>query len=371
MSGGGKRRRRNPAGSDLPSGGGDWGVWARELNVSRFSDSNWLLNGGRYFGSYASLLDMPSRGASSNESRVVAENASGLIVCAMLPRVALLASLVAAGVLRTRVSSGSFASRTQAPPIANVQTIDLSRLAGPPVSNERSSGRRDRSSDCRRQFRRRDPASRARGEDGRLVARGRSGAIGRPHAERSRTGDLRHMRPARLSPAAGDRHHAEAANQPRHRGRRVNEPGVYQLPPHSSYLLAALVAAGGLAEDAGPKVGSRFHGQLSLGGFPGAEFDRNPVGKRTQSEGVSHVCLNLAESVRGDGGRYIPDGVITVEAAAAALSCDRPGRKPGQFEFPINHEVRCWMRSPGRAGIVFLADKVYVLRSAPDGSKMR
>jgi protein involved in polysaccharide export with SLBB domain len=55
------------------------------------------------------------------------------------------------------------------------------------------------------------------------------------------------------------------------------------------------------------------------------------------------VCLNLNESIpQGEGNRYLPDGaVITVEKRQPQpYHVIGLVNKPGQFEYPVNHEVR-------------------------------
>jgi polysaccharide export outer membrane protein len=303
----------------------------------------------------------------------------GSSLAAMLPRVALLASLVATGCASERVyRAAHLPAELQAPPIANVQTIDLSRLAGPPVSNERIE-RGDVIEVAIAAGLSSDAVTRLPvriGEDGAALLP----EVGPVQLAGLTLNEAEQAISATCVQRGFYRQPQVTVTMRKQRTNRVtvvgavNEPGVYQLPRNSSYLLAALVAAGGLAEDAGPKVEIRGStGNSALADSLEPNSTGIQLASATQSEGVSHVCLNLAESVaRGDGGRYIPDGaVITVEKRLPQpYHVIGLVEKPGQFEFPINHEVRV-LDAIAQAGgeSVFLADKVYVLRSAPDGSK--
>lgn len=291
--------------------------------------------------------------------------------------------LVAIGCAGGRVHTAAhLPAELRAPPVANVQTIDLSRLAGPPVDSE-------------------------------LIERG--DVIEIAIAAGLSSDDVTQL-PVRVAengtallpeigpvPVAGltllDAEEAIRAastergvyRQPqvtvtmqRQRTNRitivgaVKSPGVHQLPRGSSYLLAALVAAGGLADDAGPKVEVRCpSGASALAGpTPGAGASGVQLASGLQPagpEGVTQVCLNLADSAsQGQGSRYLPDGsVITVEKRLPQpYHVIGLVNKPGEFEYPINHEVRV-LEAIAQAGGASqsLADKIYVIRPQPDGKE--
>ncbi len=158
----------------------------------------------------------------------------------------------------------------------------------------------------------------------------------------------------------------------------VNTPGVQDLPRSSSYLLAAIVAAGGLADDAGLKVEIRAPtGNTTLAQQPPAA-DSTGVQLTSGQEpidgsGVTYVCLNLADSVaRGDGSHYLPDGsVVTVEKRQPQpYHVIGMVQKPGQFDYPLDHNVNV-LEAIAQAGGVsnLLADKIYVIRPEPTGDE--
>jgi polysaccharide export outer membrane protein len=269
----------------------------------------------------------------------------------------------------------------QAPPVVNVQTIDLSRLAGPPVNNDVI-------------------------ERGDVIEVSIAAGLSPDDVTRIpvRVGDdgtalLPEVGPVQLAGLDVTTVEQTIAATCSQRGfyrqpqvtvgvrdqRRnritvvgaVKEPGVHQLPRSTSYLLSAIILAGGLAEDAGPKIEIRYPtGDSALAGSPPAEPGPNGVqltGMNAPSGGgVAYVCLNLTDSsLREPGGRYLPDGsVITVEKRQPQpYHVIGLVQKPGEFEFPQNRELRL-LGAIAQAGgtSLGLADKIYVIRPKPDGS---
>ncbi len=151
----------------------------------------------------------------------------------------------------------------------------------------------------------------------------------------------------------------------------VNEPGVYPLPRSSSDVLAALTAAGGLAEDAGTHITIRClattEGDVRLAGYNEASLS-SPGGRPTL------VTLNMAEVVDSPGeGYYLPDGsTIRVEQRnPAPISVVGLVRKPGQYDFPTNHDLRVFGAIGLGGGISSqLANEVLVMRYHPETGEL-
>jgi len=152
----------------------------------------------------------------------------------------------------------------------------------------------------------------------------------------------------------------------------VEEPGIHELPRGSSYLLSAIVAAGGLAEDAGTKVEIRQPGGSSRLAMPPAANASGvqPAGYTT-SQAPAYVCLDLAEAVNhGSQGNYLADGsVVTIERRQPPpVQVMGLVRKPQELEYPVNHGMRL-LGALAQAGGVSskVADKIVVLRQTPAG----
>lgn len=288
--------------------------------------------------------------------------------------------LVAVGCAGGRVHTAAhLPAELQAPPVANVQTIDLSRLAGPPVDSEliergdviQIAIAAGLSSDDVTQLpvRIADDGTALLPEIGPVPVAGLT-LLG---AEQAIAATCR-QRGFYRQPQVTVTMQRQRTNRITIVG-AVKSPGVHQLPRGSSYLLAALVAAGGLADDAGPKVEVRSPsgGSTLAGQTPGTSGVQLASGLEPAGpEGVTQVCLNLAESVvQGQGSRYLPDGsVITVEKRLPQpYHVIGLVNKPGEFEYPINHDVRV-LEAIAQAGgsSQSLADKIYVIRPQSDGT---
>jgi len=151
----------------------------------------------------------------------------------------------------------------------------------------------------------------------------------------------------------------------------VEEPGIQELPRGSSYLLSAIVAAGGLADDAGTKVEIRHPGGGSqLAAPPAGQWPVRPAAYAARPE-PSYVCLDMAEAVqRGSRGNYLDDGsVVTIERRQPPpIQVMGLVRKPQELEYPVKHDLRL-LGALAQAGGVSskVADKVLVVRHRPDG----
>jgi len=277
--------------------------------------------------------------------------------------------------------AGHIPPELQAPLVENVQTIDLSRFAGPPVNNDMI-GRGDvlsvslaaglGSDDVTNLFVRvGDDGTALLPEIGRVPLAG----LNLMEAEQQIATACVHRQLYRQP-------HVTVAMERRQINRvtvvgAVEEAGIFELPRASSYLLAAIVAAGGLSKDAGARVEIRRSGSGNrLAGQP--DGAAGPSGVRLASNTTDIpsaqadcVCLNLAEAVsRGKGGEYLPDGsVVTVQKRQPdPIQVVGLVRKPGQYDFPLNHDLRLFGAIAQAGGLsTKVANKVLVLRQLPDG----
>ena len=159
----------------------------------------------------------------------------------------------------------------------------------------------------------------------------------------------------------------------------VKEPKTYSLRSGQSNLLAALVAAGGLTDDAGTVVEIRHPGFLN-----GHQTPRIASHSGTYAQGSAIELANheeLSTSVAGNtnvvrvdlvsatkepsGGYELPDGaIINVQRHdPEPIHVFGLVRKAGEYDFPVGKELRL-TSAIALAGDISnpLADKVYVIR---------
>ena len=164
----------------------------------------------------------------------------------------------------------------------------------------------------------------------------------------------------------------------------VEEPGTYELPRGASSLMAGLVAAGGLSEEAGVDVEIRHQGpprdvpDLLQAGEP------RPAGPNWAEQVAHHqypssapaagrtIHVNLiAPEVQGVGKHALEDGDVVHVAKRDLQPIYVMGlvKKPGEFKLPSNKELRV-LDSLALAGGCSsqVADKVVVIRRLPDQS---
>ncbi len=154
----------------------------------------------------------------------------------------------------------------------------------------------------------------------------------------------------------------------------VPETGEIELPRNSSSLLAALVAAGGLTEDAGRIVEIRHPRP------PGTAPDpRQPPGQRVAGGGDGYqpvqpgpaygaqiTSVNLASAIaEGNGGGYLRDGDVIHVTKRVPKPIYVMGlvRQPGEFELPPNQDVYmlgALAKAGGRS--MQMANKVFIIR---------
>ncbi len=163
----------------------------------------------------------------------------------------------------------------------------------------------------------------------------------------------------------------------------VKKPGMYDLPRGSSSLLAALVAAEGLSKEAGVEVEIRRGAVRSgPGAIPGAAprlaSDRGVGGQSVSYQepepafpGLpATLTVNLAEAARNRRASYsLEDGDVVHVAKRTLKPIYVQGlvRKSGEFEYPVNQELRLLDALALAGGISNpVADQVLVIRQVSD-----
>lgn len=149
----------------------------------------------------------------------------------------------------------------------------------------------------------------------------------------------------------------------------VNSPGEYPLPSESSTLLAALVAADGLADNAGSYVEVRMPasaGAASQAQAAGAQVV--PAGHTVvaMKQGLQAYRVDLASLSEDESSRRtIPDrGVVMVEKRdPAPIQVIGLVRKQGQQDYPVGRDLRL-LDAVSQAGGMSsgFADKILVIR---------
>jgi len=158
----------------------------------------------------------------------------------------------------------------------------------------------------------------------------------------------------------------------------VEEPGVVKLPRNSSYLLAALVAAGNLTEDAGPDI--KIRRRMTSGGPPNMLSPNSPrlaTGPHAElasygqpgSSAPQTIHVNLLNAVEaGQQSHYLEDGDVVVVEKREPRKVHMMGlvRKPDEYEIPPGEDLHL-LQALGLAGerTSQLADKVLILRQVP------
>jgi len=153
----------------------------------------------------------------------------------------------------------------------------------------------------------------------------------------------------------------------------VEKPGTCSLPRSSSYLMHALMGAGGLAEDAGTLVEIRRPvGPTALASAeqPGAG-DVQLAGATMPAGRVSRVCLNLAEAAgQPHATQYLEDGAVVTVQRRNPEPIEVIGlvKVSGQYDFPVNHDLRLLGAIALASGLESkLASEAIVIRKAPYG----
>ena len=159
----------------------------------------------------------------------------------------------------------------------------------------------------------------------------------------------------------------------------VEEEGMYELPRRSSFLLAALVEAGGLSDDAGSDVEIRrpargpedsVPGQMlppegRMAGVGGAEPESFEAPWPQQAEPrITRVNL-AAAAAEGRGGLHLDDGDVVIVSKRAPKPVSVMGLvvKPDTYEMPPNQDLYL-LDALAKAGdrTMSVADNVIVRR---------
>jgi polysaccharide biosynthesis/export protein len=163
----------------------------------------------------------------------------------------------------------------------------------------------------------------------------------------------------------------------------VKSPGVKLIPRGSSDLLAALVAADGLAEDAGTNVEIRNPKKAPDGGMglpPIASSDgtgvdavgfsvaADPVSSRMES-----IKVDLVSATKpGSAGYQVYDGAVIMVEKRDPEPVHVLGlvRTPNRYEFPIGQDLRLLDALALAGGISNpVANRVYVVRKKPGSNE--
>ena len=153
----------------------------------------------------------------------------------------------------------------------------------------------------------------------------------------------------------------------------VDEPGVYELPVSGSDLLAALVQAGGLTEDAGTIIEIRHPPKKSVVAEQPGPDGVQPAGHQSRTRWTPartiHVDL-VKKNQANDPDLRLQDGTVVVVPKKPSRTIQVLGlvTKPGQFEMPPDQDVRM-LDAVALAGgrTMQVADSVTITRFNPFG----
>ncbi len=144
----------------------------------------------------------------------------------------------------------------------------------------------------------------------------------------------------------------------------VDEPGPYELPVGSSDLLTALVAAGGLTEEADTIVEIRHPAaRRSADKRDGSFDDKRP---ESRSARMQRVDLTQATSQGRKGEYRLDDGakVMVMKKTLRSVFVMGLVNKPDQYKMPPDQDLRL-LEAISMAGgrTISLADKIKVIRN--------
>jgi len=157
----------------------------------------------------------------------------------------------------------------------------------------------------------------------------------------------------------------------------VEEPGIVELPRGQSYLLDAVVAAGGLSEDAGANIDIRAPAgtQGLIASNPATMGADGVIAASTQGLAAMPARsqrVNIVDAVSsGANGQYLNDNsVIVVEQQELApVQVIGLVKDPGEFDYPVKRPLTVLgaLALAGGCSNPF-ADKIYVIRQRPEMS---
>jgi len=157
----------------------------------------------------------------------------------------------------------------------------------------------------------------------------------------------------------------------------VNKQGVVKLRPNSSDLLSAIVAAEGLADDAGEHVeinAPNDEAQKEAAAIAAINSQSNSAGgysipasysvtPATQSQPTRINLVSAAK--KGDGGVRLSDGAVVMveKRAPAPIQVIGLVKKPGSHDYPIGQDFRVLGAISAAGGLSSpVANKVFVIR---------
>jgi polysaccharide export outer membrane protein len=159
----------------------------------------------------------------------------------------------------------------------------------------------------------------------------------------------------------------------------VKTPGVYELPGSSSDLLAALVSAGGLSDDAGVEVEVRsparrtYLGELASRNLAGLPNQPVSFSQQSHVEPARNMRINLVDATQtGQGGVPLRDGDVVMVQRSDEKSVHVMGlvRRPGRYEIPTNEDLRVLDAVAMASGVSSqVANKMYVIRRVPGSAE--
>lgn len=151
----------------------------------------------------------------------------------------------------------------------------------------------------------------------------------------------------------------------------VEKPGIVELPRGQSYLLDAVVAAGGLSDEAGPNVDIRvpnsFTGLASEIDPDTARGGVMPVSASGAPAAVSQSHrVNIVDAVMsGSGGQYLADNAVVVVERQELAPVQVIGlvKEPGEYPYPVERPLDVLGALALAKGLSNpFADKIFVIR---------
>ena len=144
----------------------------------------------------------------------------------------------------------------------------------------------------------------------------------------------------------------------------VEKPGIYELPAAGSDVLAALVAAGGMSEDAGSVLEIRHPNRSIQNGVALASY-------QTNSESIERVMqVDLRESATKQSRDFrVEYGSVIMVMPKPKHSISVIGlvRKPDSYEYPPDETLRVLDAIAMAGGLnLNVANKIHVIRDIPD-----
>lgn len=151
----------------------------------------------------------------------------------------------------------------------------------------------------------------------------------------------------------------------------VEKPGIVELPRGQSYLLDAVVAAGGLSDEAGPNVDIRIpdhFGSLASEVAPGAAGGGVLPASASGlvAAGAKSHRLNIVDAVMsGSGSQYLSDNTVVVVERQELPPVQVIGlvKEPGEYAYPVARPLDVLGALALAKGLSNpFADKIFVIR---------